>query len=56
MVTTERPTFERRTFRWDVEAFYKLAESGWFDGKRVELLNGEIIEMSPIGSRHWNPY
>jgi len=44
---------QSRTLRWNVDDYHKLAEQGWFEGKRVELIAGEIIAMSPIGSRHW---
>lgn len=40
------------TIHWTRERYYKMAEMGWFDGKRVELIEGEIVEMSPIGSAH----
>ncbi len=41
------------TYRFSVEEFNKLGEAGIFDeDDRVELLDGEIIVMSPIGSRH----
>lgn len=41
----------RRLF--SVRDFYQMAEAGIFDeGDRVELLAGEIVEMTPIGSRH----
>lgn len=40
-------------YRFSVEEFYKLGEAGIFDPRdRVELLDGEIIVMSPIGLRH----
>lgn len=41
------------TYRWTVEEYEELGRAGIFDGeKRVELLNGEIVVMSPIGYRH----
>ena len=36
-----------------VAAWHLLAEAGMFgENDRIELLNGEMIERSPIGSRH----
>jgi Uma2 family endonuclease len=41
------------TYRWTVEEYEELGRVGIFDeNDRVELLNGEIIVMSPIGYRH----
>jgi Uma2 family endonuclease len=34
-----------RPWRWTRDQYYKLGELGFFDGKRVELIRGEIIEM-----------
>lgn len=34
------------------DEYYKMAELGFFDGKRVELIEGEIIEMSPMNKPH----
>jgi Uma2 family endonuclease len=42
-----------RTYRFTVEEYHKLGEVGIFDeDDRVELLDGEIILMSPVGYRH----
>jgi Uma2 family endonuclease len=32
--------------------YEKIAELGIFDGERVELIHGTIVEMSPIGPEH----
>ncbi len=41
-----------RLFRWTRDNYNKLAEHGLLRGKRVELINGEIINMSPMKSAH----
>ncbi|MDX1943025.1 MAG: Uma2 family endonuclease, partial [Saprospiraceae bacterium] len=35
-----------------VEEYHKMGEVGILKEKGLELINGEIIEMSPIGGRH----
>jgi Uma2 family endonuclease len=37
---------------WTREEFYELAEQGYFRGKRVQLIDGEIFEMAPQGHPH----
>jgi Uma2 family endonuclease len=37
---------EPKTFRWTREQYYHLLDQGCFQGRRVELINGEIIEMA----------
>jgi Uma2 family endonuclease len=39
--------------RWSREEYYALAEQGWFQGQRVELIDGEIWEMSPQHELHF---
>lgn len=41
-----------RPLRWTVDEFHRMGDMGWFEGRRVELIEGEIIEMSPMGSHH----
>jgi Uma2 family endonuclease len=38
--------------RWTRDEFYMLGELGVIPEKRVELMNGEIIHMPPIGTGH----
>jgi Uma2 family endonuclease len=43
--------FQKRHF--NVDEYYRMAEAGIFtEDDRVELIEGEIIDMSPIGSYH----
>ncbi|MFN2413099.1 MAG: Uma2 family endonuclease [Pyrinomonadaceae bacterium] len=41
-----------KPFQWTVKQYYKMADLGYFQGRRVELINGEIIEMAPMKSPH----
>jgi Uma2 family endonuclease len=50
---TAAPVIEPRRHRFTVTDFYRMAEAGIFhEDSRVELIDGEIIDMSPIGSDH----
>lgn len=37
------------------EEYDRLTEQGFFDGERVELIEGMVVEMSPIGPNHADP-
>lgn len=37
---------------WTRDEYYRLGEQGFFDGQRVELIEGEIVVLSPQGIRH----
>ncbi len=38
--------------RWTRDQYYKMADMGLFDGRRVHLMKGEVFEMSPQYSLH----
>lgn len=41
-----------RSRRFTREEFYQMADLGFFQDQRVELINGEIIEMAPQNETH----
>jgi Uma2 family endonuclease len=49
---TVATTAQPRTRRWTRDEYYRLAEQGYFRGQRVQLIDGEIIEMAPQGHPH----
>lgn len=38
--------------KWTLEEYHQLVDSGLLDHRRVELIRGEIVEMSPEGEPH----
>ena len=42
------------TYKWSVAEWHKLVNSGVLADKKVELLEGEIVQMSPEGIPHRN--
>jgi Uma2 family endonuclease len=43
---------EPQVRRWTKSEYHQAADLGWFDGQRVELLDGEVIEMAPQRDAH----
>jgi Uma2 family endonuclease len=37
---------------WTRDEYYRMGELGWFRGQRVELIDGEIMVLSPQGPSH----
>ncbi len=42
------------TARWTVHDYHRMIDAGILDDRSVELLDGEIVEMSPEGIPHAN--
>ena len=40
------------TAKWTIEEYHRMIMMGIVDDRRVELLKGEIVEMSPEGESH----
>ena len=40
------------TYKWSIEEWHELVDSGLLEGKPVEFLEGEVIEVSPEGIEH----
>jgi Uma2 family endonuclease len=38
--------------RWIKDEYYRMADLGWFKGQRVELIEGEIVVLSPQKFAH----
>lgn len=52
MSATLSPPLAPRTIRWTRDEYHRLADQGFFRGRRVELVGGEVIEMSPMREPH----
>ena len=40
------------TYKWSIDEWHELVDSGVLEGKPIELLDGEIVQMSPEGIPH----
>jgi Uma2 family endonuclease len=38
--------------KWTIEEYHSMIEAGLLDNRQVELLKGEIVEISPEGEAH----
>ena len=38
--------------KWSIDDYHQMIQTGILDDRRVELFNGEIVEMSPEGEPH----
>lgn len=48
----QRPT-RSRPFRVSAKHYLRMADEGFFEGRRTELVNGKIIEMAAMKENHW---
>ena len=50
---TKNTDYKLKTYRFTTEEYHQMGEAGILsEEKRVELINGEIVEMSPSKSPH----
>ena len=53
MTVDQHPVSDVQRYRFDVDAFARMGEAGIFtEDERVELIDGEVREMTPIGPPH----
>ena len=45
-------TIAPNSTKWSIDDYHRMIDAGILDDKRVELLNGEIIDMTPEGIPH----
>jgi Uma2 family endonuclease len=51
-LTNDRQPPAVTPYRWTVDRYHRAVEAGVFEGQHIELLAGELIEMSPEGVPH----
>lgn len=49
---TEAPNGGVKLRKWTQKEYYQMAELGFFHGRRVELIEGKVIEMAAMKSAH----
>ena len=40
------------TAKWSVDEYHRMVDTGLLDERRVELIDGDIVEMAPEGEPH----
>ncbi|MBE7383971.1 MAG: Uma2 family endonuclease [Leptolyngbya sp. SIO1E4] len=40
------------TAKWTIEDYHRIVDSGVLNARKVELINGDIVEMAPEGEPH----
>lgn len=46
------PVPQPRVHLWTRDEYHRMAELGFFDGRRVELVEGQVIDMAAMKSPH----
>ncbi len=41
-----------RVHQWTKDEYYRIAATGVFNGRHVELIEGQVVDMSPMGTQH----
>ena len=52
-MTARQPPEMPPPHRFTREEYYQMADQGFFDGIRVELIDGEIVDMAPQKNPHY---
>lgn len=53
MSQTHTPSLQMPSLaKWSVDDYHQMIDIGLLRDRQVELLNGDIVEMSPVGSLH----
>lgn len=48
----DTPSNKPRPHRWTREQFYQMLDLGWFQDQRVELIDGEVLDMPSQKNYH----
>ena len=51
--TATEPRESPKPHRFTREEYYRMGEQGMFVGRRVELIDGKIVDRAPQTNRHF---